>query len=545
MFPWPALAAARATCSSSRDAPVGRLSTPTTEAPALHTILPATADRIPHDTSSAFAASRDRFERIVGWLEGPQAGRLAHGELEERSDVGGRELLRQMLQDHLDVRAQREPRLEAVVGADGMARGSVAAGHGRGLLTMFGKVEVARLAYRRRGHANLHPADAVLNLPVELHAHGLRRLAVPEGTRGSFDDVREAVRWRTGQRPGKRQLETLVQRASDDFDAFYAERKLIDSHPDDVLVISCDGKGVVMRPDALRPATAQAAARSTTKLATRLSKGEKRDRKRVAEVGSVYDTAPVPRTPDDIMPAADDRDRKPAPTAHNKWLVASVVEDAAAVVSRVFDEAERRDPDHRRTWIALVDGNNHQIDRIQAEARARQVDVTIVVDYVHVLEYLWKAAWCFYDEGDPDAERWVRARARAVLKGQAAGVAGAIRRKAARERLDRSVQSTIDECAGYLVRKRPYLDYPTALERGWPIATGVIEGACRHLVKDRMDITGARWGLDGAEAVLKMRAIVSNHDFEEYWRYHLAHEHERVHRSRYADATSRHLTLVA
>jgi len=194
----------------------------------LHTILPATADRVQHETLSAFAASRDRFERIVGWLEGPQAGRLAHGELEERLDVEGRELLRQMLQDHLDVRAQREPRLEAVVGADGMARGSVEAGHGRGLLTMFGKVEVARLAYRRRGHANLHPADAVLNLPVELHSHGLRRLAVLEGTRGSFDDVREAVRRRTGQRLGKRQLETLVQRAADDFDAFYAERKLID-----------------------------------------------------------------------------------------------------------------------------------------------------------------------------------------------------------------------------------------------------------------------------------------------------------------------------
>jgi hypothetical protein len=170
-----------------------------------------------------------------------------------------------------------------------------------------------------------------------------------------------------------------------------------------------------------------------------------------------------------------------------------VEEDAAAVVSQVFDEAERRDPGHRRTWVALVDGNNHQIDRIQAEARARQVDVTIVVDFVHVLEYLWKAAWCFFDEGDPDAERWVRDLVRAVLKGHAAEVAAALRRAATRERLDGTARATIDECAGYLVNKRPYLDYPTALERGWPIATGVIEGACRHLIKDRMDITGARW----------------------------------------------------
>ena len=360
----------------------------------MHTILPATADRVPHETSPAFAASRVRFDRIVGWLEGMEAGQLAHGDLEERLEVEGREPFRQMLQDHLDLRAQREPRMEAVVSADGVARGSVEAGHERGLLTVFGKVEVTRLAYRRRGHANLHPADGELNLPVELHSHGLRRRAVLEGTRGSFEDVREAVRRRTGQRLGKRQLQELVQRAAIDFNAFYEKRKTAAGEPGDVLVISCDGKGVVMRPDALRAATAQAAARSTTKLATRLSKGEKRNRKRMAEVGAVYDAEPIPRTPDDIL--ADSRHQeqggaRPAPRARNKWLMASVEDDAAVVVSRVFDEADRRDPAHQRVWIALVDGNNHQIERIKAEARARQVEVTIVVDFVHVLEYLWKA----------------------------------------------------------------------------------------------------------------------------------------------------------
>jgi hypothetical protein len=121
------------------------------------TPLPATVDNAQDGTSPAFAVARDRFERIVGWLEGTDAGQLAHGELEERLDVEGRELLRQMLQNHLDLRARREPRLEAVVGADGVARRSVETGHERGLLSVFGKVEVTRLAYRRRGHANLHP----------------------------------------------------------------------------------------------------------------------------------------------------------------------------------------------------------------------------------------------------------------------------------------------------------------------------------------------------------------------------------------------------
>jgi hypothetical protein len=108
--------------------------------------------------------------------EGRESGQLAHGELEERLELEGRELLRQMLQDYLDLQAQREPRLEAVVGADGVAGRSVETGHERGLLSVFGKVEVTRRAYRRRGHANLHPADSDLNLPVELHSHVMATL---------------------------------------------------------------------------------------------------------------------------------------------------------------------------------------------------------------------------------------------------------------------------------------------------------------------------------------------------------------------------------
>lgn len=199
----------------------------------------------------------------------------------------------------------------------------------------------------------------------------------------------------------------------------------------------------------------------------------------------------------------------------------------------VFDEADRRDPHHQRRWVALVDGNAHQIDRIQAQAAQRQVDVAIVVDFIHVLEYLWGAAWCFFAEADPAAENWVQDRALAVLEGNATDVAAGIRRRATAARLTTAKRRKADLCATYLINKAPYLDYPTALAAGWPIATGVIEGACRHLVKDRMDITGARWGLDGAEAVLKLRAVRTNDDLDAYWRFHLRQERHRVHESRY------------
>jgi len=147
----------------------------------------------------------------------------------------------------------------------------------------------------------------------------------------------------------------------------------------------------------------------------------------------------------------------------------------------------------------------------------------------------WGAAWCFFAEADPTAETWVHDRALAILDGHATQVAAGIRRRATAMRLPRPKRTKADDCARYLVNKAACLDYPTALSSGWPIAIGIIEGACRHLVKDRMDITGARWGTAGAEAVLKLRAVRANNDFDEYWRYHLDRERQRNHASRYAD----------
>jgi len=484
---------------------------------------------------AAFTASQSRFTSMVAWLGDGQHAGMTHAQVEERLHTDGLALLRQLFQDSLDLRASREPRLYEVRDADGVERGTAEDGRERALATRFGQVIVARIAYRGRGLADLHPADAVLNLPAEKHSHGLRRLAAIEATRGSFTDAAAAIERATGVLVGKRQAQELTARAATDVDAFYTARAPGTGPDTDVLAMQYDGKGVVMRPDALREATAKAA--TSRKLSTRLSRGEKRSRKRMAEVACVYDLTPLPRTAADILPA-DDQPRSEAhaaPTAHGKWLTASVTDDAATVIAAGFAEATRRDPDQKRAWVALVDGNRHQIDRIRAEARARSRTVPIVVDFVHVLEYLWAATWCFHPEGDPAAQTWVREHARRILAGHAGVVAAAIRRKATKQELDPDKRRNADRCATYLLNNKRWLDYPTALAAGWPIATGVIEGACRYLVKDRMDITGARWGLDGAEAVLKLRALISNGDFEDYWIWHLDQEQQRIHHTRYAD----------
>jgi hypothetical protein len=488
---------------------------------------------------AAFAASREQFESLLGFLDGADAAGLSHAELEQHLDVHGRELLRCLLGDHLALRALREQRLEQVTGDEGRVRTRVEPAHVRALETVFGTVSVERLAYRAPEVGNLHPADAALNLPVERHSHGLRKLAALESPRGSFEDAVEAIERQTGVKLGKRQVEELAGLAAMDFEDFYDEsRRPARSQPDDLLVLSADGKGIVMRPDALRT-RAPARPRAGPAPKPRLSGEEQQNRKRMAEIGAVYDAKPAPRTPADILTSAAPEGYEPAPgpVAKNKWLTASIVNAPAEVIKRVFDEAERRDPKHRRTWVALVDGANHQIERIKFEARKREIKITIVVDFVHVLGYLWNAASCLHPDNDQAAAQWVHRQATRVLQGHARTVAGTIRRQATNARLGPSQRKPANDAATYLTNKAPYLDYPTALSNGWPIATGIIEGACRHLVKDRMDITGARWGLAGAEAILKLRAIIANGDFQQYWEYHLTHERHHVHARRYHNHT--------
>jgi hypothetical protein len=491
--------------------------------------LEEAVEELPEDPALA------KFESIRSFLAGGAASALEHFELETYMKTEGFELLRLLLQDHLDLRATKEVRLSEVTDASGSNRPFAELNHARTLSTIVGTVRVGRLAYRRKGHENLHVADAALNLPAERYSHGLRELTAIESARGSFEEAGAAIERSCGQRVPKRQLEALAQAAAKDVDAFYDAAARPVAHETEVVVLSADGKGIVMRHDALRPATARAAARSTPKIKSRLSKGEKKDRKRMAELGTVYSVVPVPRTPSEVMARSEDGQAKQAPKAKDKWLTASVVEDASVVIASLFDEAARRDPTRRCDWVALLDGNNHQIDRINAEAKARGIEVPIVVDFIHVLEYLWKSGWSFFEEGDEAAEAFVAEKALAVLEGNASSVAAAIRRKATMLGLDPQKRKNADLCADYLLAKAPYLDYPTALEKGWPIATGVIEGACRHLVKDRLDLTGARWGLEGAEAVMKLRALRSNGDWESYWSFHLSEERQRVHNSRYLD----------
>ena len=463
----------------------------------------------------------------------------------------GRELLRGLVQLSLDAQAAAEVRVAQVTGADGVPRRRAERGHARPVVTRLGEVIVRRIGYRSgiKGAESLFPRDAVLNLPPCGYSWPLQKLAQMFTGSGSYQQAREFVLAATGVRIGKRQLEQITAAAAADAERFCQDPG---GRPGELpvaagggdgqdlapLVLSADGKGVAMRPEARRR-RAKAPDQRMQTFEHRRGTGEK-GHKRMAETGCVFDVA-VPqgpaRTPEQIMhPDPDPRARPAAPAAVNRWYTCDITAARDITIAKAFDQGDRRDPGYRRTWIGLVDGDTYQIGLFQAQAAARGITVTILVDFIHVLEYLWKAAWCFHEPRDPAMEDWVTAQGLDILHGRAGDVIERISQLAADHppRPGGEHEKIIRKTLHYLDAKQPFMDYPRALANGWPIATGVIEGACRHLVQDRMGITGARWGLQGAQAILWLRAINASGDHDAYWDYHIQQEHQRNHLSRYA-----------
>jgi hypothetical protein len=485
---------------------------------------------------SPFCESRQNMKKLEDDLTSEDAMNAPLHEIERMLRTQGREMLRAMMQAHFDRRSDQERTVD-VRGSDGVERAQTRRGS-RTVMTEFGEVELERNLYQAPGALGLAPLDAVMELPDEKYSHEVRRIVAEEAARASFDEVVELVQKQSGAEVPKRQAEQLVIRSAQDFDAFYRGRLCSPEDTDHLMVLSFDAKGIAMLHRDLREATRKAAEATPRRLETRLAKGEKPNRKRMAQVATVYTIEQWPRTIGDVLHGVGDKDdkakRRPHPT--NKRVWASVEHSPQRVIEDAFEEALRRDPDRRRRWVVLVDGNEDQLRRIRQAARDFGVQITIVLDVVHVIEYLWRAAYAFHAEGSDAAEQWVDARLLALLQGRSGGqVAKSLRAMIKSHALDADAAKPVERAATYLVNNTQLLHYDRALAEGLPIATGVIEGACRYLVKDRMGRTGARWSLTGAEAVLRLRALRASGDFDDYWLFHLAQEHERTHCSRYAE----------
>jgi hypothetical protein len=261
----------------------------------------------------------------------------------------------------------------------------------------------------------------------------------------------------------------------------------------------------------------------------RLTKGQKANKKRMATVATVFTRAPWVRTPQQVVeslfpPADRPANNAPAPPRpENKRVWASLLKGKTAVFQEVAEEMDRRDPLGSLTRLALTDGERALQIRVDRKLRA-----TLILDLMHVLEKLWKAAYVFHAEGSLVADLWVLDRTLRILFGEVAQVVKGIRQSITKRALSGPKRKTLNGVADYLYRNRAHMRYDEYLANGWPIASGPVEGACKNLIKDRMERSGMRWTEQMAEALVQLRAIYLSGDFDAYWEFHIEQDQRRL-----------------
>ena len=471
-----------------------------------------------------YLPSFEALDKLASHISGMEFSSSSFGGVEAVIQEKGQEIIRQLAQGYLSQRSAEEEKKEFVVGEDGIRRSSRRKGCTRKIESRFGEVELSRIGYYGQFVGSVFPLDAELNLPPDKYSHGLRSEIAHLTAVTSFDETLELLERQGGGILPKRQLQEVSAAIVCDFKEFYEQPLELSPQEDNknnILVITADGKGVSMHNQDLRPAARKQAEKDQGTKKARLQPGEKKGRKRMATVVSVYETSPYQRTPEQLF-NVDGESTSPRPEIKNKRVWAEITEDMGHALDQGFQEALRRDPDQTMEWVVLIDGQTDLIRQVEAQAEKHYVKVTIIQDFIHVIEYLWKSAHALYP-GKEEAERreeWVGGRTLELLKGNGKSVASGLRRAATRRGLDKKERIPPDTAANYIEKNQKRLRYKEALAKGLPIATGVIEGACRHLVKDRMDLTGARWRLKSADAVLKLRALKASGDMKKYLSFH-------------------------
>jgi hypothetical protein len=482
----------------------------------------------PARESDHFHHARESFEAIVEWARSTDA--TDHSEMECAFEERGRELIRQLYQGWFDKLAAAERRAAR---SAPVPEGTRVCARGRQLESMLGRVHPVRLEHRRAGEKGLMPLDARLNLPATLYSHPLQKRVAGEAQARAWDGVVKQVDEATNAHVPKRQAQQIARDAVKDFEAFYAQRPANDALGERTLLMgSSDAKGVRVLPKALREATRQRAEVEQAEAARGDPMAPKKLRchdKRMAAVGAVWEQEPLQRAADDIVAEvqrtpASKAGRPKLPPPKNKRVWASVENGVSASVGEMFDEFDRRDPKRARTAAVLIDGEQNQQTAIFDHAGRRQRSITIVLDLIHVIHYIWLAGFALCRRKEAAAAAWVVTHLRLLLSAGPAALIAATERAIVEQRLTKRARKPVDRALAYFRRNDMFMDYPAFLAAGLPIATGVIEGACRHLVQDRLGITGARWDLPGAEAILKLRALHSSGDWGDYWHFHQQQE---------------------
>jgi hypothetical protein len=397
----------------------------------------------------------------------------------------------------------------------------------RPYLSIFDEIAIERTCYGR-DRVEAAPLDAQLHLPQRQYSYLLQQWL------GAFvvDDAHaEAIRKLgtiLGLEIAVKASEDLNREQAGDVDVFQ-DRLPVPSAAEEgpLLVVTADCKGVPLVRKALPPAKA-----TDTPLPAlanqRRGKGEKANKKKMAAVGAVYTIEPFVRKADDVIEEVmrrKARERRPSP--QNKRVRAELLVGKVALFLWLADEVIRRNPQGSKPMIFLSDGERALHDR---QSEYLPENTVCILDLFHVMERLWKVAWCFFEEKTQkrEAHQWVEGRLARMLEGKVDSVIRGMRYQATQRGLKGQKRKSVQDAAEYFEGNRDRMRYDEYLASGYPIGSGVVEGACRHLVKDRMERTGMRWLPSGAQAMLDLRATYLNGEWDAFWKFHMLQEDQRL-----------------
>ena len=381
-------------------------------------------------------------------------------------------------------------------------------------ICIFGELLLQRWYYHEDNRPGVFPLDEDVNLPERCYSYFVQELTGQRAGLMAYDEIIGELTRLFGFAPYKHSIEDMAAEAAQDADVFTESLPQPQPHDEpDILVSAIDGKGVpIVKND---PAEHK----------VRLKRGEKRSRKKEATVSTVYTVEPYYRTSEQIV--GEIRDRQGAsdrPKPHNK-RVRATLQSKENGFDWVAHEMNRRDPDGTKKRVCLMDGAKG----LWTQALAKLDGCTFILELFHPLEYLWQAAHVLHPEGSDEAEAFVRKRLKMLLDGKVGYVIGGLRQMLVkhRRRLGAQKRKTLHTVINYYACRRQWMHYDKYIAAGLPIGAGAVEGACLHLVKDRMEGSGMRWTVPGAEAVLKLRATHLNGDWDSYWDYHMHCEKQR------------------
>jgi len=406
--------------------------------------------------------------------------------------------------------------------------------HRREIQNVFGSFELYRAVYGTREGQKLEavPLDERLGLPQGKNSYLLQDWDQALAVEMPYATVGATLARILGFSQSVHTLERNQGEMATAADEFWKERPIPPAEQEgELLVCTADGKGIPMRGGAKAPERAEPPSTG----------GMRPDTKKMALVGAVYTVDPFVRTPEEVLdalfreaPADEPPPSRPRPCF--KYVRAALQRDdtdstepqVQAIFGWMAEQAAQRNPDGTKHVILLMDGQDSLWRAGWAYLPEELAEVTEILDLLHAIGYLWKAAFLFHPKGSDAARDFVKAQMRRMLHGEIAAVIQSLRWLGTHHKLKGKRRETLEGICGYFHNNAHRMAYDVYLEHGFPIASGVIEGACRCVVKDRMERSGMRWIMSGARSMLDMRCVYLSDLWEEFTAFRIQRESLRL-----------------